>query len=306
MVERDPVKPLPPQQSLQTQMPPMPFEDEPLVNQQMPEQPAFVDAYNRVNRPRITVFMNRTLEGDVIPVNPRTPDISVEETRTGKNAGTDSTAVYLQQGQYDDAWAKSLDYEAVEATLAEWLSCNGQITMISPTLARQRLTDQQVKELQSGRPQALSEIAQQLGVDILIQVQAHPTQQYADGLRVRCVAEAMNTHGGESLGRVVADFPLPLDKPTMNKFTRFMARKLMDDMTSAWTAPLPAGTPAPGAEGAAPQQQPQPQQQQQESVPPAQATSPSAPASSPAQTPKTVAPAAPVPPPLPAATNPAQ
>src|SRR5262245_57145379 len=50
VIERDPVKPLP------SATPTGGFDDPPLVTQRPPEQRAFVDAYNRVGRPRIAVF----------------------------------------------------------------------------------------------------------------------------------------------------------------------------------------------------------------------------------------------------------
>src|SRR3954452_21575186 len=118
-------KPLPNQQP-QSMVPPPPFEDGPLVNQRPPEQAAFVDAYNRVGRPRIVVFMNHT--------------------------NVDS----------------QFDFEAVENALTDWLSSNGQVTIIAPTTARRLMTDEQVKELQSDRSTALSDLAQRLDADILV------------------------------------------------------------------------------------------------------------------------------------------
>jgi hypothetical protein len=107
-------------------------------------------------------------------------------------------------------------------------------------MTRQRLTDAQVRELQEGRPTALSEIAQQLDADVLIQVQARPTKQTSDGLQVRIIAEAINTKGGQSIGRAVVDVPPPLEKTAINRSTRFLARKLMDDMIQTWAATPPA------------------------------------------------------------------
>jgi hypothetical protein len=225
--DRDPMKSLPAQQSGEEEFHP-PFDDAPLISQRAPEEPAFVDAYRRVGSPRITLFVNRTLEGKIIPVN---------QSERGAHD-------YLQRGQYDDAQASALDYQAIETIMTDWLAANGQVTIISPTMARQRLTDQQVKELQAGRHEALSEIAQQLGADVLIQVQAHPTKQTQNGLEVRLVAEAMNTKGGQSIGRAVVDALPPLEKTQINKYTRYLARKLMDDMTMTWSAPPPPNDPA--------------------------------------------------------------
>jgi hypothetical protein len=218
--ERDAVRPLPPVSADRIDARP-PFVDEPLVDQAPPEQPEFVDLYHKVGSPKITLFVNRTLEGDLIAVN------------------RDESGTYLAPGQYDEILAKSLDYEAIENIMTDWIACQGQVTVISPTLARQRLSDQQVRELQSGRPAMLSEIAQQLGADVLIQVQAHPTRQTPLGLEVRLVAEAMNTKGGQSLARATVDMDPPLTKTQINKYTRWLARKLMSDMTGTWSAPPP-------------------------------------------------------------------
>jgi hypothetical protein len=271
--EHDPVKPLP-NSAFRGPEPTAGFDDVPLVNQRPPEQRAFVDAYNRVGRPRITIFVNRTLQGELVPVNPDQPVASVEHVRratTGvsvENRDTftsesrrrtedrervdrfetkgpgelrETTDVYLRPGQYDEIQAKSLDYEAVENILTDWLASNGQVTVISPIMVRQKLTPEQIKDLESGRPQVLSEIAQQLGTDVLVQAQARPTRQTPQGLQVRLVAEALNIKGGESIARAVVDIEPPLDKPQINTYTRYVARKLMDDLIGAWSnAPAPA------------------------------------------------------------------
>ena len=101
--------------------------------------------------------------------------------------------------------------------------------------------------MQQGRPQVLSEVARQLGADVLVQVQAHPTKQTQQGLEVRIIAEAMNTRDGQSLARAVVDVPPPLDKPQINEYTRFLARKLMDQMTETWSVPPPPAPPPPPA-----------------------------------------------------------
>jgi hypothetical protein len=95
----------------------------------------------------------------------------------------------------------------------------------------------------------VGELVEQLQADVLIQVQARPTRQTRYGLEVRLIAEALNTRGGQSIGRAVVDIPPPLEKTTINKYTRFVARKLMDDMTGTWNnAPVaPAQVEASGA-----------------------------------------------------------
>lgn len=271
-------KPLP--ELTRDDLAPPPFDDVPLVNQQAPETPAFLDAYARVGRPRVVVFVNRTLEGEIIPVNPNDPLASVEHTRRTTTAMSvdrrdtevrgnvyreetrersdrfeskgpaeyrETTSVYLRPGQYDEVSAKSLDYGAIENVLTDFLGADGQVVLISPTLARQKLTAEQVKELESGRPQVLSEIAKQLGSDILVHVTARPTRQTRQGLEVRILCEAMNIKGGQSIGRAFVDVPPPLEKTQINRYTRFLARKLMDGMTRTWSAPPPVGMEAPAA-----------------------------------------------------------
>ena len=311
--ERDPVKPLPDERTM-TDVGPL-YEDVPLVTQRPPEQQFFVDAYRRVGSPKIAVFVNRTLEGQIIPVNPDVPVAAVERTRrattgvtverrdefvqedrywderdrreridrfetTGPGEYRESTEVFLRPGEYDEVQAKAIDYEAMESILTDWLSADGQVSLMSPMMTRQRLTDEQVKELQSGRPQVLRELAEQLDTDVLVQVQARPTRQTPEGLGVRLIAEAINTRGGESIGRSVVDIPPPLDKWQLNKYTRYVARKLMDGMGASWNAPAPqrgAGgvqQPSPEATPTAPAQPQSPQSPPPPAPPAAPATQP--------------------------------
>lgn len=268
-MRQDTPRPLPEPEPIH--LPPPPFQDVPLISQQMPEQQVFVDVYRQVGQPRITVFVNRTLEGQIIPVNPVDPQSRTQVIRqstagvvveqrttsggwdrrettdrfesTGPAEYRETRQTYLRPGQYDEVQARSIDYEAIENIMTDWLSANGQVTIISPIMARQRLTDEQLAELQAGRPQALSEVAQQLGADVLVQVQARPTRQTPQGLHVRIIAEAINTQGGESIARAMVDVPPPLEKTTLNRYTRFLARKLMDGMIQTWTAPPPTTAP---------------------------------------------------------------
>ena len=117
---------------------------------------------------------------------------------------------YERPGQYDELQAQSLDYEAVENILTDWLAANGQVTVVSPTLARARLTKEQIESLERGEKFALSDISQRLDADVFVQVQVHPTKQSQYGSEFRLVGEAINVRGGQSLGRAVVDVPPPL------------------------------------------------------------------------------------------------
>jgi hypothetical protein len=142
--------------------------------------------------------------------------------------------------------------------MTDWFACGGQVTIISPVMARQK----------AGRSDLTFEQVQQLGADILVRVTAHPTRQTPDGTDVRMVAEALNVKGGQSIARAVVDVQPPLEKTTINDSTRFMARKLMDGMIGSWLTPaapadrtapsdrVPLPPPAPSGETPQPNTQP--------------------------------------------------
>src|SRR5208282_11580 len=100
----------------------------------------------------------------------------------------ESTTTYLQPGQYDDADLQALDYSEMESLLTDWLSCGGKVTLISPSLIRSHMSDQQVKDLQAGKAEGLHDLAETTGADVLIQIQAHPTRREGQ-LVVLLVAE---------------------------------------------------------------------------------------------------------------------
>ena len=238
-------KPLPPQGGTTGDLPPA-FADPALVRQELPEEPRYAQAYAAIGRPRLVVFVNRTVAGELVPVAPAAPAVSRVDVTGGYG---DRTAVYLQPGQYDEADARSIDYELIENLLADELSADGRVSMVAPLAARQRLGDAEVRDIQAGRPQMLGEVATRLNADVLVQVTAHPSRQTADGLCIRLVAEAVNTHGGQAIAFAAVDVPPPLTKQTLNDYTRFAARKLMDGMSGSWEA---MGTPAQTATGSPP------------------------------------------------------
>jgi hypothetical protein len=262
-------------------LPPPPFDDAPLVTQEFGEQGRFVEAYEAVGRPRIVVFVNRTLGGELLPVNDADPYVSVERRRTARGDVTvetrrrdltddfrrrddreatdrfesrgdgpaefrDRLDVYLRPGQYDEALARQVDYEAIENVLTDWLACGGRTEVVSPLAARRRLTEAQVKELEAGRGSAMNDLVRALDADVLVHVTARPTRQTTRGLEVRLVAEAINSRGGQSIGRAVVPLAPPLDKPRINRATRFVARKLMDGMMGAWENMPPDREGGPG------------------------------------------------------------
>jgi hypothetical protein len=224
----------------------IPFDDPPIVTQAPPEQPMFVDAYRAVGAPRIVVYVNRTMEGSLIGTTEeqRLAGVRVDAPGTRYDG---SIEVYLPPGQYDEVAAKRIDYDAFELVMADLLSAGGRVTLVSPGMARTRLTDQQIRQIETGQTAALRLIAETLDADVLVQVQARPTQQTSKGLGVRMLAEAINTRGGESLARAFVDVAPPLTKTQIQKHARYLSRVVMLKLTGAWeNLPPPAATnPAP-------------------------------------------------------------
>ena len=185
-----------------------PFDDAPMLTQPTPEQAAFVQAYAQVGSPRIAVYVNRTV---------------------------DATTIITA-----DAGAGRVDFQAVENIMTDWLAADGKVVMVSPVFGESLPKNPQ-------QTQVLSSLAKEPGIDVLVYVQARETTQTGGQKSIRLVAEAINTRGGESLARAVLDVPPMLDKPIINDATRFLARKLMNDMTRAWqNMPAPRATTQPG------------------------------------------------------------
>ena len=199
--EREQIKPLPgvPEDEVGG-LPPPPFDDVPLVSQRTPEQRAFVEAYESVGRPRIMVFVS----------------------------GGAAT------GRRDELDVADIDYESAENILSDWFAADGRVDLLSPT-ERERVTRQDQQNLQSDRPQR----DRAGGADVIVRVRAQQTRQSREGDAIRLVAEAVNTDDGRQIGRSVVDVPPPIDKLQLNKYTRFVARRLMDQMTRTWRATGP-------------------------------------------------------------------
>lgn len=299
---------------------PGPYQDADIVQQPLPEQAEFLAAYAKVHQPRIAIYVNRTLQGQIIPPNPGGPVESTEHTQTstgsvtvgggsydehadaygrdvqsnhsnfssnGPATYTETNTHYLAPGEYDEAKANTLDYQAMEKILSDWLSCGGQVHLISSDYLAAQLSPEEMAALQEGKPIVMSDMAQKVGADVLIQVQAHPTNQ-TGALQVRLVAEAMNIRGGDQIGTAVVDVPLPLDKPQLNDYTRFIAAKLMVGMRGAWESyaanPPPPQQPGQAPPAAPPAATPVPQGNALPPVPPA-AVAPAPQAAAPASQP---------------------
>ena len=141
----------------------------------------------------------------------------------------------------DPTIGQSIDYSMMELLLTDWMAADGQVTIVSPNVARSRLSKDQVKAAEGGNADAVRDVA-----DILIHVTSGPTQQQ-QSRDIRILAEAMEVRGGDSLARAAVDMNAPMSKPKLNDYTRFLARKLMDGLTATWSAPPAQRNDAPAA-----------------------------------------------------------
>jgi hypothetical protein len=137
----------------------------------------------------------------------------------------------------DDGAGPAPDLTAVEDSLAKQFECDKQVTVTPPKIAREKLTDAQIKDLEAGRPEALGAVDSSLNGDILIQLRFVPKPQGA--LSSRLTAEAVNVRGGDVIGRAEVDVDRPNDKAQVEDATHYVTQKLMIDMLQAWTAPQP-------------------------------------------------------------------
>lgn len=191
-------------------------------------QKDFVDAYRQVGQPHFVVYVNRTLDGQLLP----DPGAPAGDRPPGPEP--------LKPDQYDvGAVNHAIDLAALESHLAEQLSCDKQVTVIAATTVHEKLTDPQVKDLELGKPSALATFDQNLNADVLIQVQVQPTKVSGSTTELRLLGEVINVRGGQVIGHAIADIDHPQDADQVKGATQYMTRKLMIDMLRAWTAPPP-------------------------------------------------------------------
>lgn len=222
----------------------------------LPEAPDFTKAYARVGSPRIAVIVNRTLEGAGIaadagptaylrPADERgrarvpvrdywssqQPARVRWQDQPGEARGADDRA-YLRPGQYTEAQARAVNLAAVEAALESWLAPDANIRIVSANTIRRRLSDEKLRDLESGRPDVLAELARE--ADVLIQVQARPTRHVAGELEVSFTATAMNTRDGRLLSRAAVDYVGPVDGARAERVARALAGGIMEGLTQVW------------------------------------------------------------------------
>ena len=195
-----------------------------IVRQPLPEEANFVRAYQAARSPRLMVFVNRTIQGEVLPHD--------QLVQAGQQANVN--------GQYDNIGASRTDYEAIELSLLNYLSAPGVDVRDSDVL-RAKMNREEVLRLENNDRSVVPLLKTEFQTDILLQVAATPTSHASSGQAVRMLAKAIRTTDGRVLASDYQDLPLPMTKTAINVFTRQIARQVMAQMANVWGN---GGTPA--------------------------------------------------------------
>jgi hypothetical protein len=131
----------------------------------------FLQAYVEVGRPRLLVYVNRSLGGRLILGDPPTkPPVN----------------------------PPAIDYARIESVLGGEMSCDGSSNVSYGVEAFARLEGPDIAALQAGQADALQVLVRQLDTDVLVQVQ--PGMDAGAG-QLRLVAVAIDTRRAQVLGR---------------------------------------------------------------------------------------------------------
>jgi hypothetical protein len=125
----------------------------------------------------------------------------------------------------------------IEASIVQYFDNSGKVRVQDSESARAKLTREQVLRLENGDPAANTLLATELQADVLIRVTAKPTLQSSGGPAIRLLAKAVSTTDARNLGTATVDMPLPMSKPNINEYTRYLSGQLMGQMALKWAQP---------------------------------------------------------------------
>ncbi len=128
----------------------------------------------------------------------------------------------------------SEDFDAIQISMIEYLNANGQVDIQDPSMAQKVLARESFLRLQNGDPKVLPLLKQQLKTDVLIEIQAAPTQQASYGNAVRLLAQAVSTTDARVLAATYVDMPLPASKTNINMYTGYLSDKVMQKLAAIW------------------------------------------------------------------------
>lgn len=247
---------------------------------------AYVNAYTQRRMPRMMVFVNRTIDGNILPKDGLEELIRIEErqsatggvkvasdkSETGTansaaaNAGyggagssasstvtqkndkssfesggpaeyTKTSSIKVAPNKLDEIGATRDDYDMIELSMVDYMDANGKVYVKDSEAARAKLDREKILRIENSDPAAIRLLNTELQTDILIQIKATPTKQSQWGDKaVRLNAKATSVTDGRYLGAAFVDMPLPMTKTNINVFTRYLAGKMMEQMTTKWAS----------------------------------------------------------------------
>lgn len=195
----------------------------PIVQEELPEEPAFVKSYRLVRGPKLAVVVQRSQH----PADPFR-DLNAPPPPAGAGPIGDTT----------------IDYRLLELSLTDWLASKGRVSIRSSTQLPKPPPPDAVAAIRNGDRKAAEQVQQNLGVDIIVIVWAEISRQPEPGLGIRLVSEAVvlaappgqENRVGDSIARAFVDMPPRFQTDTVAVCTRELARKLMLDMSRTWEA----------------------------------------------------------------------
>jgi hypothetical protein len=158
-------------------------------------------------------------------------------TSGGPASYTSSTVVKKPTDKLDMFGASADDYEMIESSLVQYFDNSGKVQVKDSDAARAKLNREQILRVENGDPTAAQLLGTELQADVLIRVTAKPTVQSGNGGAIRLIAKAVTTTDARNLGSAMVDMPLPMSKPNINVYTRYLAGKLMGQMALKWAQP---------------------------------------------------------------------
>ena len=221
-------------------------------------QEKFVELYRKNNKPRMAVMVRpldagrKTTVVDVVPEHTTIEQEGqavtiIERNRRGRRRRqidvtggaarrTDDIGYQPREVDYiDEKDTRAIDYEMMITALVDFLECDGEVNIIDTEMVDAVVDRETALRADRNDKQALSLIKTKLGADIAVIENVQTSSQA--GISTRMVCKAVRTDDARVIGRAYVDLREPLTKRNLRKFSRYLAFKLMEDMTKRWEKP---------------------------------------------------------------------
>lgn len=226
-------------------------------------QEEFVALYREKNKPRIAVILNAldadrtTTVVDVVPEHTTIEQGGQATTVTqrdrrgrvrrqidvvgGGARRTDEIGYERREVDYiDEKDTRAIDYEMMVTALVDFLECDGEVNIIDTDMVESVVDRETALRADRNDRQALALVKTKLNADVLI-IETVQTSSQA-GISTRMVCKAVRTDDARVIGRAYVDLRQALTKRNLRTFSRYLAFRLMEDMTKRWKKPYTAIT----------------------------------------------------------------